>query len=288
MKTTSYFLFSLLFTLFLFTNSTAQNVAINTTGAAPDESAMLDIVNSSKGLLLPRVSLSTTSDAATIASPATSLLVYNTNASITGEYAAGEGFYYNAGTSGSPLWRRLVGDGEIRWEDLRVVLDNGSNAASIGYLSGSSGPQIWYFRYNQSTEAMSFTVQLPHAWKEGTTIYPHIHWTPKSSASGNVEWNFEYTWVNYDPTTPQVFPAITAVAVVATGPFTANSHMITSLTTADAGITGTGKKISSVLVCRIWRNSDQAADTYNADAGGLFVDFHYQVDSWGSRSTYIK
>lgn len=288
MKTTSPFLFSLLFALLLFTNSSAQNVGINTNAADPDESAMLDIVNSNKGMLIPRVSLISTSDAATIATPAVSLLVYNTNSGITGEYAAGAGYYYNAGTAGTPLWRRLVGDGETRWDDLRVVLDNGSNAAQLSYLTGSSGPQIWYFRNNQGTEAMSFTVQLPHSWKEGSTIYPHIHWTPKSSASGNVEWNFEYTWVNYDAVTPQVFPAITTSAVVATGPFTANAHAITPLTAADAGISGTGKKISSVLVCRIWRNSDNSNDTYNADAGGLFVDFHIQVDSWGSRSSYIK
>lgn len=266
----------------------AQNIAINTDGSTPDVSAMLDIVNSSKGLLIPRVSLISTTDASTINSPATSLLVYNTNASITGEYAAGAGYYYNAGTTGSPNWKRLVGDGETRWDDLRVVLDNGSDAAQLGYLAGSSGPQIWYFRDNGTVEAMSFTVQLPHTWKEGTTIFPHLHWVPKASKTGDVEWNFEYTWANYDPVTPQVFPAITTSTIVSAGPFTANSHKITALTSANAGISGTGKKISSILICRVWRNSANASDTYNDYAGVLFVDFHIQVDGWGSREEFVK
>lgn len=268
--------------------SGSQGVAINTTGDAPDTSAMLDIVNSNKGFLLPRVSLSTTTDAVTISNPATSLIVYNTNSSITGDYAAGTGFYYNSGTSGSPVWKRLVGDGEVRWDDLRVVLDKGSNAASLQYLTGSSGPQIWFFRNNEGLEAMSFIVQLPHTWKEGTTIYPHLHWVPETTASGNVEWNFEYSWANYDASTPQVFPAITTSTVVASGPFTAKSHKITSLTSGDAGLDGTGKKISSILICRLWRNSSNAADTYGADAGLLFVDFHIMVDGWGSREVFVK
>ncbi|MBE2231033.1 MAG: hypothetical protein IAE96_10345 [Chitinophagaceae bacterium] len=269
-------------------NIHSQNVAINTTGDDPDVSAMLDIVNSSKGILLPRVALQSTTDAVTVPSPAASLLLYNTNASISGEYAAGAGYYYNAGTALSPLWRRLVGDGELRWDDLRVTLDKGSSSATLGYVNGSSGPQIWFFLNASGTEAMSFTVQLPHTWKEGTTIYPHIHWLPKSTASGNVEWNLDYSWVSYDPVTPQVFPAHTTSTVVANGPFTARSHVITALTPDNAGIDGTGQKISSILICRIWRNSSNANDTYSYDAGLLFVDFHIQVDGWGSRQEYIK
>jgi len=266
----------------------AQNIAINTDGSTPDVSAMLDIVNSAKGLLIPRVSLTSTTDAATIATPATSLLVYNTNASITGDYATGIGYYYNSGTSGSPFWRRLVGDGEVRWDDLRIVLDNGSDAASLSYFSGGSGPQIWYFRDNGTLESMSFTVQLPHTWKEGTTIYPHLHWAPKGTRSGDVEWNFEYTWANYDAVTPEVFPAIATNTVVAAGPFTANTHRITALSAANAGLDATGKKISSILICRLWRNSNNSNDTYNDYAGLLFVDFHIQVDGWGSREVFVK
>lgn len=174
------------------------------------------------------------------------------------------------------------------WDDLRVALDKGANSAALDYISGSSGPQIWFFRNNAALEIMSFTVQMPHNWKEGTTIYPHLHWMPKNSASGNVEWNFEYTWANYDETTPEVFPAITTLTEVASGPFTAGTHLITALTSGDSGIIATGKKISSVLICSIWRNSTRAADTYNADAGLISLDFHYEVDTFGSRTEYSK
>lgn len=265
----------------------AQNMAINTTGNNPDVSAMLDVVSSNKGMLLPRVSLTSTTDATTIPSPATSLLVYNTNASITGTHADGVGYYYNNGTSGSPEWVKLNTFG-VRWDDLRITLDRGRDATAISYFSGSSGPEIWYFRNNSQLEAMSFTVQLPHTWKEGSAIYPHLHWSPKASKSGNVEWKLEYTWQNYDPSTPQVFPAITTNTVVSTGPFTANSHMITSLSSNNSGIDGTGKKISSILICRLTRNSSNAADTYADDAGLLFLDFHIMVDAFGSKAEYVK
>ena len=292
MKTISRHLVTVLFALFLMKYLPAQNVAINTDGSDPDVSAMLDIVNSSKGLLLPRVALTSSTDASTIATPAVSLLVYNTNASITGSYGDGVGYYYNAGTSIAPSWRKLAMGGDIKWDDLRVTLDNGSNAAQINSIPGISGPQLWYFRYGQGVEAMSFQVQLPHTWVEGTTIYPHLHWTPGgSNVSGDVEWNLDYTCVNYDATTVQVFPAITTNSVVASpasGNFVQNGHYITALSTANAGIDGTGKKISSILICRLWRNSSTTGDTYNDDAGVLFLDFHIQIDGYGSRSTFVK
>ncbi len=189
----------------------------------------------------------------------------------------------------------IEADGTVRmdntamvWDDLRVTLDKGSSSAILDWVSGSSGSQIWFFRWNAAEEAMSFTVQLPHNWKEGTTIYPHLHWLPKTTASGNVEWIFEYSWANYNATTPVAFPAATTITVTSTGPFTANTHRIQSLTTGDAGLTGTGQLISSILICRIWRNGTRPNDTYDANAGVLFLDFHYQLDTFGSRDVFTK
>lgn len=84
----------------------AQNVGVNSTGATPDVSSMLDVAATNKGLLIPRVSLSSTVDAATITTPATSLLVYNTNGSITN--GQGIGYYYNSGTTIAPIWIKLT------------------------------------------------------------------------------------------------------------------------------------------------------------------------------------
>ena len=41
-------------------NAFAQNVGINTTGAAADVSAILDILATNKGMLIPRVALTST------------------------------------------------------------------------------------------------------------------------------------------------------------------------------------------------------------------------------------
>ena len=68
------FIFSL---IFLGSTTTAQSVGINTTGTAPDSSAMLDVKSNNKGFLLPRVFLTSITDSITIRKPVISLLVFN-------------------------------------------------------------------------------------------------------------------------------------------------------------------------------------------------------------------
>jgi hypothetical protein len=62
-------------------------VAINTTGANPDNSAMLDVTSTTKGMLVPRM---TTAERTAIASPATGLLVYDNTLALF--------YYYNGST----------------------------------------------------------------------------------------------------------------------------------------------------------------------------------------------
>ena len=87
----------------------AQNIGINVNGVAPHSSAMLDVSSSKSGILIPRVSLQSTTDQTTISAPAISLLVYNSNPAITGAGAGGTGFYYWSGSQ----WVQLMVAGSV-------------------------------------------------------------------------------------------------------------------------------------------------------------------------------
>ncbi|MCP4000586.1 MAG: DUF1566 domain-containing protein [Gammaproteobacteria bacterium] len=78
---------------------TAQNVSITTDGSAPDSSAMLEVKSTDKGMLIPRVALTETTDETTISSPAVSLMIYNTATATD----VTPGFYYWNDTAWTPV-----------------------------------------------------------------------------------------------------------------------------------------------------------------------------------------
>jgi hypothetical protein len=79
--------------LFLVFLSGNAQTGIGTT--TPDASAKLDVSATNKGLLPPRVTLTSGSDTTTISSPATGLLIYNTGNNV----ALQAGYYYWNGSS---------------------------------------------------------------------------------------------------------------------------------------------------------------------------------------------
>lgn len=83
---------SFLITCFCFA-VTAQ-VGINNSGAAPANSAMLDVKSTNKGALLPRVALTSLTDKTTIASPDTALVIYNTASAGSGDSRIVPGYYF--------------------------------------------------------------------------------------------------------------------------------------------------------------------------------------------------
>ena len=98
-----------------------------------------------------------------------------------------------------------------------------------------------------------------------------------------VRWGLEYEWQNIAAD----FSATTTIYAEESMTDEADKHQMTAF----AAITGTGKTISSMLVCRLFRNSSHANDTYdNGTALALLleVDFHYELDTVGSRQITTK
>ena len=121
----------------------AQNIGINSTGNAPDASAILDIVTTDKGLLIPRVSISNALTTAPVTAPATSLLVYNTFAGITS--GNGVGYYY---WNGSQWVKFLDGTSGDAW----LLAGNSGTTAGTDFI-GTTDAVDWVIKTN-NTERM--------------------------------------------------------------------------------------------------------------------------------------
>jgi hypothetical protein len=98
------------------TSAWAQGLGINSSGAVADGSAMFDVSSTTRGALFPRMTLA---QRTTIATPATGLLVYQTDGL--------NGFYYNAGTPAVPNWIRLSAENYWTLNGTNIYNNNTSN-----------------------------------------------------------------------------------------------------------------------------------------------------------------
>ena len=172
------------------------------------------------------------------------------------------------------------------WDDIRVSVNN-LRVPSVNNPSWISfrGTQILSFSdqgVEGNEEIVYFAVQLPHAWKIGTPLKPHIHWMGEDDTAGNTAWKMTYCWGDVDEACPsEVSETIIdanktdAVDIMNIAPF--------------SDIDATGKTLSGMLLCSLRRNSSNALDTYNGkNARLLEVDFHFQMDTLGSQEQFDK
>lgn len=169
------------------------------------------------------------------------------------------------------------------WDDLRVP------AQSTRINPTQSKPDfqpflgtVYTFLFDQNdVESVHFAAQLPHGWKVGTNLHPHVHWSPLTTGAGSVVWGLECTWSSIGG----VFGAPQTVTVTATAPGTAFEHQMTDLAELDMSAADT---VSTMVMCRFFRDGAHVTDTYAGDVAFLEVDFHYQIDAIGSREERSK
>lgn len=174
---------------------------------------------------------------------------------------------------------RLVGI--QAWEDLRVpvstVVVNPVNSKP-DWVAFVGNTRALGFD-NAASEWVSFSAQMPHNYLQGSDIEAHLHWSATDGAAGGVRWVLDYTWANIG----SPFGALASLAETSAAA-SANTHTYCDL----EWLTGTGKTVSSVLMCRLWRDVAHTDDDYAADAALLEFDFHYRVDGFGSEEEDSK
>src|SRR6185436_4328693 len=110
--------------------SSAQSVAVNQNGAVAHSSAMLDVSSTNKGILIPRM---TTNQRTGIPSPATGLLVYDTDLNT---------FMYFNGSGWTPL-SAAAAPGGNEW---KILGNSGTDA--INNFIGTTDNTPLSFRIN--------------------------------------------------------------------------------------------------------------------------------------------
>ena len=116
----------------------------------PDASAVVDMTATNKGVLIPRVALTGTTDAITISSPATNLLVFNITTAGAGATSVTPGFYY----WNSAVWIRLLNMGDntgLAWN----LTGNAGTTPGTNFV-GTTDVQDFAFKTN-NTEQMRIT-----------------------------------------------------------------------------------------------------------------------------------
>ncbi len=281
-------------TLFCFftLNFAFTQVSINESGAPASSGSILDVSSADKGVLIPRT------DTSSVTSPSDGMLIYNDSEDAFYYYQnptnnwvriPGKEFGYVSGTPDSILFKGniFIDSNVIIWDDLRVPVSSaktgGANVPAFDLISGLGGLRAYFFtdeNENQEKE-MYFTAQLPHTYKPGTDIIAHVHWMPESIVpyQQDVRWGLEYAWQNIGDTfsTSSTYGTVYG-SELADPPIETNKHIMTNLSTL-AGNNPTNKEESSMLICRIFRDSSE--DTYTGAAILLEIDFHFRVEKLG-------
>lgn len=167
----------------------------------------------------------------------------------------------------------------VRWDDLRASASgiNPSGSLAPPIVDSSDGSLVF-----SKGKIISVWLQLPHTWREGSELKPHIHWVKTTTGIGLPNWQIKYKFANAG----EVIPAFTSLMGGVEGVPNSNivnKHAIFAFPSIDA----TGKLISSML-CVVLQRTNDANDTYTGDVKLLELDIHYQVNSDGSKQEYIK
>lgn len=204
----------------------------------------------------------------------------------------------------------IFGTSGIRWDDLRVPL-HGSTGSGLqapawkeymdstgfpGSAGGSSGVFMWHYGPTRE-EDLCFLCQLPHGWKTGTTLHPHVHWHAKTNTAGDVRFGLEVGVASIGGSVKTVAPATTHRESAGTTKklhFASAHNLRTGRQIVVSGVTGgsyNGNNSAHNNTFIVTAYSDttgaywiqytgggSATESKTADAGGTVTGYTYRLE----------
>lgn len=198
---------------------------------------------------------------------------------------------------GSVPFGNEVATGSQTWfDDLRVdptARTTGANAPTFAQIrrdaGGTSRGVYAYLMDNAGAgqeKELFLNLQMPHGKLLGSAIDLHVHWIPTTAgnAGEKVRWGLEYTWAKLGqqfPTTTTIYgdtPTLGDITV-------AYHHCLTPFAALNPPA---DESLSTILQCRLFRDSANAADTFAGSVGVLSIDAHVEFDRIGSREEFVQ
>lgn len=164
-------------------------------------------------------------------------------------------------------WADLVGE-------LKVIDSPNSPIGSVY----KGGIYAWEFPANETRE-MFANFHMPHSWKPGTMLYPHVHFVTNSTGAGTVRWVFEYTWARRHDSSGQLKfqPTQNLVREFAILANNDDTHFVGEMPEGQ-GIVATGLEVDAMIMMRIYREGAHVNDTFEASVWAITADLHMEVD----------
>ena len=203
---------------------------------------------------------------------------------VSGSTRFGSSTDYATFSSGGTL--TLVGNATV-FDDVQSpavdLLQTGS-----GVSKNLTENTVEYTTNSNLSDYMLTSIQLPHSWKIGSTVFPHLHWEQTTSSVPNLLIQYRWqrqgqakttAWTNYP---------------VKINAFTYTTGTLNQITHDSGLVPPANSSLSDIIEFRILRdNANTSGQFTGSDPVGATIsvtsfDIHIEKDTLGSELEYIK
>jgi len=167
--------------------------------------------------------------------------------------------------------------GDTGWKDNIIPFERvktGELVNSPLWVDTGNGLYGYMFSDEEDNEIFA-DFHINHDYKENSPIFPHIHWIPLSTSTGNVRWEISYVIAKGHQQNESLTEPLSTIILDVNGKGVVGEHFVTEVTELQ---TFTCSEADIVVRVRVRRLGTDAADTFYGGVVGLMIDFHYQSD----------